>query len=81
MIYLLYDNEAKYALVSDTSAADGWYTNICEIDTTLPYRYNTLNSNTTMLETFKRLGHTIIATFSNISEFHSLYQTHPELFI
>lgn len=79
MIYLLHDNEDKYALVSDTGAADGWYTNICSINPTLPYSYSKVKH--TILETIKHYGHTIIATFSDISEFYNLSQTHPELFI
>lgn len=80
MIYLLHNNEDKYALVSDTSAADGWYTNICDIDPTLPYNYSKL-TNRSMLETIRHFKHIIIATFSDISEFYNLSQTHPELFI
>lgn len=80
MIYLLQDKYFKYALVSDTSAADGWYTNIYDIDPALPYNYSKL-INRTMLETIKHFDHTIIATFSDISEFYNLSQTYPELFI
>lgn len=80
MLYLLQATDHSYALVSDSEQADGWYDNIFDLDTNLKFKYCKAKGKT-LPETFVIYKHTIIATFSHISEFHNLPQTHPELFL
>jgi hypothetical protein len=76
MIYLLKDGK-MFALVSDTGAADGWYTSLAELDLTLPSQfYHKAISN--VLEAIQAYRYTIVATYSDILHFKL---EHPELFI
>lgn len=76
MIYLIQDRNF-YALVSDTGAADGWYTSLAELDLTLPsqFYYKTISN---VLEAIQAYRYTIVATYTGINHFKL---EHPELFI
>ena len=78
--YLLQGGQGDYALVSEDNKADGWRSDIASINTKLLHTYN-LYHTSTLLEEFAYNKHTVLTTFSDLSNFHNLKHTHPEHFI